>query len=79
MESHFEVIFQPPYSSEANAQETVWSLVKAKFLIQLYRRETNLTTQQQFHNFVTRVLDDASPSINQRQVVKAPNWWLHAH
>ena len=45
MESHFEVVFQPPYSSEANAQETVWSLVKSKFLTQLYRRETNLTTQ----------------------------------
>ena len=29
---HFEVIFQPPYSSEANVQETVCERAKALYL-----------------------------------------------
>ena len=79
MAPHFEVVFQPPYSSEANATETVWSRVKALFLTKLYRRDRNLTTQQKFHTFLFKLLDKAAPLIDPVQMVKAPNWWLHAH
>ena len=57
MAEHFEVVFQPPYSSPFNAQETVWARVKEIFRNKLYQRDTNLRTQQQFHNYVTRILD----------------------
>ena len=76
---HFEVVFQPPYSSEANAQETVWARTKALYLQRLYRRDTNMTTQQQFHTFLYRFLEDVGPTLPARQLAKAPGWWLHAH
>ena len=79
MLSHFEVVFQPAYSSEANAQETVWAQVKALYLQKLYRRTTNLTTQRAFDVFLSRFLEKAGPKVNPVQTVKAPNWWLHAH
>ena len=52
MREHFDVVFQPPYSSEANAQETVWAQVKHLYLQKLYRRKTNLTTQRAFDIFL---------------------------
>ena len=52
MNPHFEVVFQPPYSSEANAQETVWSQAKSAYLQKLYRRKTNMTTQRSFDIFL---------------------------
>ena len=44
MDEHFEVVFQPAYSSEANAQETVWAHAKDYYLKRLYRRDANMTT-----------------------------------
>ena len=52
MRPHFDVVFQPPYSSEANAQETVWAQVKHLYLQKLYRRKTNITTQRAFDIFM---------------------------
>ena len=76
---HFEVVFQPPYSSEANAQETVWAAAKRSYLQRLYRRDANLQSQQQFHTFLYRFLEDVGPTLPVRQLAKAPGWWLHAH
>ena len=79
MEHHFEVVFQPAYSSEANAQETVWSIVKAYYLKRLYKRDRNLELQQNFHRFVFKTLNKVSPKLQPAQIVKAPLWWLKAH
>ena len=79
MAPHFEVVFQPPYSSPANAQETVWAQVKALYLNKLYRRMTNLTTQRAFDVFLKAFLEKAGPKVNPVNIVRAPDWWLAAH
>ena len=53
--------------------------MKALYLQKLYRRTTNLTTQRAFDIFLSRFLEKASPHVDPVQIVKAPNWWLHAH
>ena len=79
MQHHYDVLFQPPYTSEANAQETVWSQVKAVYLRDLYRRDFNIDSQQTFHSFVFGVLCNVTEQIDPRKIVQAPNWWLDAH
>ena len=53
--------------------------MKALFLAKLYRRDTNMTTQQKFHTFLFKFLEKAGPLIAPGQMVKAPDWWLLAH
>ena len=53
--------------------------MKALYLAKLYRRDTNMTTQQKFHTFLFKFLDKVAPLVDPKQMVKAPNWWLHAH
>ena len=79
MSPHFDVVFQPPYSSEANAQETVWARVKKLYLSKLYRRDENMDTMRHFVTFLDKFLDETAPLIETAQLVKAPHWWLHAH
>ena len=38
-----------------------------------------MTTQRAFDIFLQRFLEKVSPLIDPVQMVKAPNWWLHAH
>ena len=53
--------------------------MKALYLAKLYRRDTNMTTQQKFHTFLFKFLEKAAALIDPAQMVKAPGWWLHAH
>ena len=73
MEPHFEVVFQPAYSSEFNCQETVWSLAKRAFSKALYRRTRQLTLQRHFAFLLQRTLDQVADSADVAQICKANN------
>ena len=79
MHAHFTVLFQPPYSSEGNSQETVWSIVKREFLKEIYRRTENLTTQLRFEHYLQRLLDKMETRIAPARIVLANRRWLLAH
>ena len=79
MDQHFEVVFQPAYSSEANCQETVWAVVKHEYRKHLYRRTSNLTTQLRFEHWLQRLLVKVAPGINPARIALANRHWLHAH
>ena len=62
-----------------NNTETVWSVIKQAYLQQLYRRESNMTTQKQFYKFLEGVLDEQVRLIRPSQIMKANHEYIEAH
>ena len=58
LRQHFDVEFQPSYSSPVNSIETAWALIKKAYLEKLYRRDKNLATQRAFVRFLEGVLKE---------------------
>ena len=58
MENWFNVLYQPPYSSAFNCQETVWSVVKREYFCRMHRRDVELKTQLEYGQFLLEVCRD---------------------
>ena len=58
LESSFNVLFQPPYSSAFNCQETVWANVKREYFSRMHRRNEDLRSQLDYGRFLLGVCKD---------------------
>ena len=54
----FHVCFQPPYSSPANCQETVWSILKREYYVRLHRRDEDLANDEAFRAMIRQLYEE---------------------
>ena len=77
LEDQFHVLYQPPYSSAFNCQETVWSVVKREYFARMYRRDSNLTTQLEYGKFLLSVCHDVP--LNTTNLLRANREYIEKH
>ena len=77
LESMFNLLYQPPYSSAFNCQETVWALVKREYFARMHRRESNLVTQLEYGRFLMEVCSDVK--LNVANLLRANREYIDKH
>ena len=48
MENHFIPVYMPPYSSNFNIVESIFSILKEQYRVRLFRRDSNINTMAEF-------------------------------